>query len=653
MCVTERWLYRECGCHYNHSVLCSTYRRTREPVDQWHGETDIETNVAAAKQMRRRARPAEPQECPQHSTVEKYFLNQICEDCLLAELHPKPPGSEQPTSPASQLPTPQSGEGLIWDSEVKVEIQSEGSEPPPRPKTPDVASLRHCSREDGQRIVESHIEVKIEVETYSVSAGDPSSPLSLTADDEASSPSSSPPTSPTSPAVPTEDHDHVAPPYQNKRYGLAFHSPIVADLDDADDECSSSPERYYRFPTPPSRGSSPALGRVNGADRSTSSPLPVSHSKPNSNAPARLNTLRSFSNNRVPPSETTGEDKSSNNKSTSSLALSTTSTKPKSRNPFRKFRTRKVSPLVAETIETQPVLLVGDYNDHNNISIVRQKTTADSPIPPRGSSLKSWAFFKLQGRKHSERRVSRSHSRLRSLAPSPTGSWSRNQHGHNDRMYSQLSDSSSEIDARTSTQEDERPVERIEEQICMPITMTPIRPKPSNVPGWPVILDGYRGVDLDLDAMGGNEEHPEITLADECGYYHHGPAPAWPVYPRLQQSELDRPESWPLRSAPNTEEEKNHLPPLHALAQHPPDKYVAEEAVPTKLPVAERGVQLQRDNVFTPLLRPDEGPADTQRKRPGFFPPRQSSLRTRIELRRTSRPLSECEVPVPALISAS
>src|ERR1700743_631840 len=92
MCVTEVWSYRECGCFYNHSVLCRPYQNQHSPcfapnihLHRWLRETGVDAEMAY-KQFGQRARPSEPQNCPDHRTVEKSFLNQICEDCLLAEL---------------------------------------------------------------------------------------------------------------------------------------------------------------------------------------------------------------------------------------------------------------------------------------------------------------------------------------------------------------------------------------------------------------------------------------------------------------------------------------------------------------------------------------------------------------------------------------
>ncbi|EXJ96049.1 hypothetical protein A1O1_01175 [Capronia coronata CBS 617.96] len=658
MCVTEKWVYRECGCHYNHNILCSTYRRNRGPnfspniqqsVDQWLEETGTDTDTAA-KQLRRRARPADPQECPQHTTVEKSFLNQICEDCLLAELDPKPPDLQDPTAPASPVPTPDNGEGLIWDSEVKVEIQSEDNGPIPRPTTPDVGLSDVDSHSDDQRILESHIEVKIEVDCYSNPVEVPSSPLSLTADDEASSQSCSIPTSPTSPAA-ADNYSPVSSLFHNKRYGLTFHSPVVADLNDADDEFDSSPERYYHFPAPPSRGRSFSPRNLNRiehyAPSAESSPLPVEGSS-NGSALLRVPTFRSSSNNITPMSKTADKSQLFANHSSTSLPLSSVSTKLRSRNPFRGFGTRKASPLITDTIECRPVLLAHGCVDTSDVPISRQRSGRTSPLPPRKSSLKNWTFFKLHHDKQGAH--PRSQSRLRSLAPSPTGSWSRNQLEHDEKMYSQLSDSGSEFGSEIGMQEDHRQVNVLEEPTPLPVAT--VSKPPARQTGL-AIIDSGMTLDAGLEEGARIQMQSHLELAYGIVYdsdiFQHDSLPAWPVYPQLRRTELERPDSWPLRSEIKQEDQARPQPSVHPMRPRAVVEEYTEELSPMDASMAEESVQ--PDRALMPLLRPEQVRAEREAKRP-TFPPRKSSLRTRFELRRSKR-LSEFEVPVPALTTAS
>ncbi|KAL2413511.1 hypothetical protein ABEF95_002011 [Exophiala dermatitidis] len=664
MCVTEKWFYRECGCHYDHPILCGAYRarhvlsaQNSQPnkPDLWFGESRDHSNEDP---LALSARPPEPQSCPSHQTVERSFLNQICEDCLMAELHPTPSQPTNPTVPATALVVPGHGEGLIWDSEVKVEIHNENSDATSSTTTPHIACLEDGSRDDDRRILESHIEVQIEVDSYSVSAEEPSSPLSLKSHGEDSSQSSSIPTSPMSPDY-SDRFGLTSTAYKNKRYGLTFDRPVVTDFDDADNESDSSLELPLRSSSSAGRGRSLQRANVKGAVRCPSGPDSVDSSskgKPHGSGVSRFKTLRSFSNSLIPTPKSKDERNLFDNRSTVSLAPSSTSTKSKPRSLFRGFRARKASPLIAESIEAKPVLLADA--PHETIQAIKSQQTIDnSPRPPRKSSLKSWAFLKLHDRKDKKRSNGfDSPNRLRSLAPSPTGSWSRKQLG-SEKEYSQLSDSASENESIISDEEHEAQVEVIEEGRASPVVVIPGLPKPSVVSTEQTSLEEALDFELELDDLEGRSEDQTSECDNDDDSYR--PYPCKPIDKRLnhwQSEQAALRDSWPLRTEMTKPAKTEPRVLLRTIARRPADKRSAEGDAGIEPTSARESEQADNHhNLLTPLLRPEQGPgpADAATSKRPTFPPRKSSLKTRLELRRKSRPLSECDVPVPATVPPS
>ncbi|KAL2427309.1 hypothetical protein ABEF95_011542 [Exophiala dermatitidis] len=577
----------------------------------------------------------------------------------MAELHPKHSQPANPPVPATSLVVPENGEGLIWDSEVKVEIQNDNSDTASSTTTPHVACPEDGPRGDDRRILESHIEVPIEVDSYSISAEEPSSPLSLTSHGEDSSQASSIPTSPISPDY-SDRSGLTSNAYKNKRYGLTFDRPVVTEFDDADCESDSSLE--LPRPSSSSAGRGRALQRANikGAVRCPSGPESgdsSSKSKPHGSGVSRFKTLRSFSNSLIPTSKPKDERNLFDNCSTVSLAPSSTSTKSKPRSLFRGVRARKASPLIAESIEARPVPLA--HAPHETIQATKSQQTIDnSPKPPRKSSFKTWAFLKLHDRKDKKRSNGfESQNRLRSLAPSPTGSWSREQLGCAENEYSRLSDSASENESIISDEEHETQVEVIEEGRASPVVVIPGLPKPSVVSTEQTTFEEALDFELELDDLEGRSEDQTSECDDDDDSYR--PYPCKPIDKRLNHWQLEQAalrDSWPLRTEMTKSAKTEPRVRLGTIARRPADKRFAEGDAGIEPTSARKSEQVDRHhNLLTPLLRPEQGPgrADAATSKRPTFPPRKSSLKTRLELRRKSRPLSECGVPVPATVPSS
>ncbi|KIX07578.1 uncharacterized protein Z518_02231 [Rhinocladiella mackenziei CBS 650.93] len=389
----------------------------------------------AYKQFRRRARPAEPRDCPQHRTVQKSFLNQICEDCLLAELDAEPLALEK-TATALSGPThaSENGEGLIWDSEVKVEIQSQPSEQPNSPATSDAFVYDNDSQSDHSGILESQTEVKAEVDSNNVSAEDVSSPLFPASHQGASSGSSSVATSPSAHIV--AKGRPTSPGRRNKRYGLTFQDTVISDVGDADDEFDNGPSHKDPSSSPYFRGRTLTRGNYNSFERCGSSPNtePTLVGGKNSiHVLSKFKSLRLISSSLRPSSSSRDQDKSIDAESPPGLTTSSTSAGPKSRNPFRAIRTRKCSPPVVETVESrQGLIQVSFGNDDHNLS-TNTESNPISQIPPRKSNLKAWARFLRRGRRRGYSQLPR---QLTSLASNPTGSWSHNRFEYHEEVDS-------------------------------------------------------------------------------------------------------------------------------------------------------------------------------------------------------------------------
>ena len=428
MCVTEVWSYRECGCNYNHSVLCRTYHDQKSPsfapniqypLERWLREAGMDTEMAY-KQLSQRVWPREPQDCPNHNTVHKSFLNQICEDCLLAELEAQPRNlDDRLTITRSPAAEKDNGEGLIWDSEVKIEIEDHTSITPMLPILPEIFDHANVFlEEDDKRILESHVEVTVEPDGHSVSVGDLSSPMSTASQGSDRSASSSPETTPQSGGH-VKNRRSSSPTCHGKRYKRAFENDCP-DFDDADDELGRNGARSLLATKPLSRGR--PLKRSNLHNVEWCEPDMDSRLKPTGTktgaAVGRFHGLRSLSTTFLSAkieSEDAEIDQNSKLDRTSAAASSTS----KSKNPFRSIRSRKGSPLVQGTSVLGPTPSNGLSGKVTANHVADSEVKGVRPIPPRKSSLKNFALFLMQDLK----RTRNAQSQSGSLVPSPTSTW--------------------------------------------------------------------------------------------------------------------------------------------------------------------------------------------------------------------------------------
>ncbi|KAI1614358.1 hypothetical protein EDD36DRAFT_224744 [Exophiala viscosa] len=438
MCVTEVWTYSECGCRYNHSVLCRMNRGISSPVfapsvlystEERLQKRGVDAD-ATTRQVRGRAKLAEPKKCPHHSFVQKTFLNPICDDCLLAEVT----SAGQDVGPPLMAPASNASneDGLVWDSEVKVEIQSQTSIESPSSDAPVIVDSEGADDTD-RRILESHVEITVEEDSYSVSAEDPSSPLLASSQTGGSSPSSSLMTSPPTSTEKQQKEYRLSPPLRRKRYGLTFHDGFSTDFDDGEDD-EDDPLHAIRSP---SRGRPAMRGNGNGtgAQRSVTDPitaLPPVESKMGRKSLSRMKSFRSISSafRHTPKSK-------QQDTLTETVSEKAVPKRSRSRNPFRAFRKRKASHQYTESADTMPILQGHGSRDslHEPTGSSQDKKT--SAPPPRKSSLKHWKPAKDSSRKEIGSLPVRQSLRMEALAPlSPTGSaWSWNK--PNDRDESE------------------------------------------------------------------------------------------------------------------------------------------------------------------------------------------------------------------------
>ena len=140
MCVHERWAYSECGCQIDHSVPCpafltSTSARATSPLRRMPKQSTLRyqydsspgklppspstTDSESEAQLEDYYRKApSTRTCSTTHTVDKTFLETICDDCLLEEL-----GIERPSSNSLPPLDGQQAETLVWNSDVKIEVE--------------------------------------------------------------------------------------------------------------------------------------------------------------------------------------------------------------------------------------------------------------------------------------------------------------------------------------------------------------------------------------------------------------------------------------------------------------------------------------------------------------------------------------------------
>ncbi|EXJ75737.1 uncharacterized protein A1O5_00244 [Cladophialophora psammophila CBS 110553] len=433
MCVTEIWSYRECGCFYHHKLLCQSQRREQTPcfapniqypLDRWLKETAIAAE-ASCKQFRPRATSIEPQDCPDHDIVEKSFLNQICEDCLLAELSGISSALEKGASAQDvSAAVWGNGEGLIWDSEVKIEIEDQNSGFSASPTAPEASGRNRGILNEDRRILESHVEIIIEDESHSLSAENAASPRIIAR--QQSGRSQQPviePSPPNSRRVGSCKSSSSAP--SSKRYGRAFHNINVIGFDPEND-IGAGLERSHRNLQPIFCGMSlmrSNLRNAQGCEPDADIHPVTPRARIGIKSLPKFQSLRSLSTSfrMAPRSLIVASSHGTDLPSPSSSVGSS----PK--NPFRNICSREGLPLGGETSTS---LLGGSEQRSDN---VHHESTPipevqDTPaILPRKSSLKDFALFLMEDFTWTKRMVQPwPGSQPRSLPPSPTTSWLRN-----------------------------------------------------------------------------------------------------------------------------------------------------------------------------------------------------------------------------------
>lgn len=310
----------------------------------------------------------------------------------------------QPLSLTDESPhpiNPQSGEGLIWESEVKVEVDEMQFEmlPTQGKGVNSVPDPGH--EEDDKRILESHVEVKVDFDSYSGTGEEPSSPLfpSSATPSNSSSVETSPP----------------SPTYRTKRYGFALPPGVTYDLDDADDDSDDYPEIYDWTSSPLFRGRSLTRKELTSFEIYGVSPN-GSDASGKGKALSRLKSLRSISSNLR---------SSSIAKNDSKVVENDAAIADGPRTLFRGLRSRKSSPLVAQSVEVKGIVGSQCTGPYDNLE----------PKPTKKSGLKSWAKFIIPERRRNKRVAARElKTQARSCAPSPTGSWALTQEDHHEEL---------------------------------------------------------------------------------------------------------------------------------------------------------------------------------------------------------------------------
>ncbi|OAL27239.1 hypothetical protein AYO20_09837 [Fonsecaea nubica] len=372
--------------------------------------------------------PFEPGDCPFHRVVERSFLNQICEDCLLAELGSLPTRLTSITAGDAQPDRPGNGEGLIWDSEVKIEIEFPGSGFSASPHVPEASVRDQEVSDDDWRILESHVEVTIEDEHQDIITGRATSP-EIVAEQRNDQPQSSS----IQISRPCSPRGEVCPPssvgFASKRYGRVIQKNKTVGFDGVDSDSGVDLGRSRRDPPPLFRGRSLMCSNFRNAriyePDADSSAIPTRTRLGFGDLP-KLQSLKGLSTSlRMAPRSFAVAPGNCGNSRTGS-ASSSSSTGTTSKKHFQNNRNRKDAPRAEETSET---MLVGIEQLPDDVQDIRIRGTQDTlAIPPRKSSLKNFALFLMDDFRRTKATVQpRSGCQSRSLTPSPTTSWLRQQ----------------------------------------------------------------------------------------------------------------------------------------------------------------------------------------------------------------------------------
>lgn len=417
MCVTEIWTYLECGCFYNHCVLCQRYQnrnspcfapKVRYPLDQWLQGLETVDDPAHAHCDRGEI-STEPQNCPNHRTMQKSFLNQICEECLLAELGTEPPPHDGEAIPYEPLLNIQEhGEGLIWDSEVKIEIEGYTSGSPTTPHVQE-GSLSP-DNDDQTRILESQVEITIEEDGIDRLTTDSASPISNVS--ETNDVHRPPSTATSSRSQPRADVNRsFSPSDRSTKYRHDKHGGL-SDFDDTDDERGRTSERCHFNARGSPRGKCVTRSHL----RNVHEYAPVgSNSAQRLDSKAAVQPVTRFQGLRSLSSTFLSGPKSglgANN----ALAPPTSTPKPF----FRSLRNRKGSHLSPQptVLQTEPLGTAPGFLSALQAGGVESERTSRNSL--RKPSIKDLTLQLMHDLKRGKAIGSRAGSQSDSLAPSPT-----------------------------------------------------------------------------------------------------------------------------------------------------------------------------------------------------------------------------------------
>ena len=150
MCITEVWIYRECGCRYDHRLPCHPFFGPSQPdlaADVQDCESLENGCTASAQPLAEGADlisndpkslelSSLERQCPLHHVVHRNFLEPICDDCLLEELGLRP--ELGPILGGRDRQAEHPDQNWILESNVEIEVE----EPAPKKSTavPESAS---------------------------------------------------------------------------------------------------------------------------------------------------------------------------------------------------------------------------------------------------------------------------------------------------------------------------------------------------------------------------------------------------------------------------------------------------------------------------------------------------------------------------------
>ncbi|KAJ9602345.1 hypothetical protein H2200_013200 [Cladophialophora chaetospira] len=386
------------------------------------------------------------------------FLNQICEDCLLAELESAAHHTENKTN-TDGIPntTLENGEGLIWDSEVKIEIEGVVAGSPTNLISPDIhppAESSSCTDEDEKRIVESHVEITIEPDDHNLFAPDFCSPAFT-----ASRHSHNPQTSPIGTSSPSTQYPIVPQPSpltcqtENNRRAPSSE---LSYIDDADDEIEHRMSTYAHKARHTTRGRPLTRSNLHNVQKCDvdAGGIPEDFLGTNNAGQAwpTLRGLRSLSSTFLSGVKSEAVE----NAQLSPLSQKTTSTssKPQIKNPFRSIRGRKSSPLLHVAVVADPAPSTEPTVATTVSNLSNTEAQKERSMLPQRSTLKDFALFLMQDSKRPPMTKMQSRSQHSGIFRSATAVWSRR--GINDQKECHQDDAETDYMSETAFESDSR-----------------------------------------------------------------------------------------------------------------------------------------------------------------------------------------------------